>query len=410
MEHDRRKLIPELCELICHGINSVSKCSLNNDCANCFKNCLKTNPQYPYYYYPPPPPQEFPFYSSSNQNQHKITNYFILILSLLALIFLLVCIRAIYVNCSSRRRRFRSSAVARTRTPPPPSSSLSARVQQIQVMNFDDEQHDESVVDHPIWYIRTQGLHESVINAISVCKYKKGEGLIEGTECSVCLSEFEQDESLRLLPKCHHAFHLPCIDTWLTSHTNCPMCRAPILNTNPTIPRVESLESIVVDSHAQTEVSDENSAETQSNLGFENRVFDSELRNGAAEEEDEGGQLEVCENGRPDVNAVSGSISNRPRRSVSMDDSFVAGINNVLAIVVSKECNGNEDSVLKVNGSENLATTSKGSNSTSFSFRSARYLQGIPSPMKRSSSYNGKFLLSWYSRNQKKPNAILRSF
>ncbi|CAK8537450.1 unnamed protein product [Lathyrus sativus] len=68
-----------------------------------------------------------------------------------------------------------------------------------------------------------------------------------------------------------------------------------------------------------------------------------------------------------------------------------------------------DDSVSKVNGSENSATTSKGG-SSSFSFRSTRYLQGVASPMKRSSSYNGKFLLSWYSRSQKKPNAILRSF
>ncbi|CAL5183234.1 unnamed protein product [Lathyrus oleraceus] len=305
-------------------------------------------------------------------------------------------------------RRLR--AVARTRAPPPPSSSsLSSRIQQALVMNFDDEQQHDSVVDHPIWYIRTLGLQQSVINAISVCKYKKGEGLIEGTECSVCLSEFEEDESLRLLPKCHHAFHLPCIDTWLRSHTNCPMCRAPIVNTNPTIARVESLESVVVDSHSTSlehRNVDENSGESESNLGFENRVHDSELRNRV---EGEGGQLEVCENGRPVVDAVSGS-SIRPRRSVSMDDSFVVGINNVVATVLSKESNGDEDSVSKVNGSENLATTSKGGSSSSFSFRSTRYLQGVPSPMKRSSSYNGKFLLSWYSRNQKKPNAILRSF
>ncbi|CAK8530335.1 unnamed protein product [Lathyrus sativus] len=399
MEHLHRKLIPELCELICHGIDSVSKCSLNNDCANCFKNCLKTNPQYPNYYYPPPPPsppppqQEFPIYSSSNQNQHKLTNYFIITLSILAFIFFLVCIRAIYVNFRSRTRRTRLRTVARTRAPPSTN-------QQIQVMNFDDEQqHHDSIVDHPIWYIRTQGLQQSVINAISVCKYKKGEGLIEGTECSVCLSEFEEDESLRLLPKCRHAFHLPCIDTWLRSHTNCPTCRAPIVNTtNPTIARVESLESVVVDSHSSSMEHghvDENSGETESNLGFENRV------------EGEGGQLEVCENGRPVVDAVSGNI--RPRRSVSMDDSFAAGINNVVATVLSKECNGNEDSVSKVNGSENSATTSKGG-SSSFSFRSTRYLQGVASPMKRSSSYNRKFLLSWYSRNQKRPNAILRSF
>ncbi|XP_058751916.1 E3 ubiquitin-protein ligase RING1-like [Vicia villosa] len=405
-----RKLISEICDSICHINEALPNCSSNKDCTVCFNICL-TNLQNPNYYSPPPPPppppqQEFPFYNS-NQNQHKITNYFILTLSLLAFIFLLVSIRAIYVNFRSRRRT-RLRAVARTRTPPPQSATREIG------MNFDDEQHDDdSIVDHPIWYIRTQGLQQSVINAINVCKYKKGEGLIEGTDCSVCLSEFEEEESLRLLPKCHHAFHLPCIDTWLSSHTNCPMCRAPIVSTNPTIARVESLESIVVDSGTQIEVSDENSGETESNLGFENRVFDSELRNGAVEEEDEGGQLEVCENGRPVVDAVSGSISIRPRRSVSMDDSFVAGINNVLATVESKECNGNEDCVSKVNesanlaGSANLEATSKGS--SSFSCRSARYLQGVPSPMKRSSSYNGKFLLSWYSRNQKKPNAILRS-
>ncbi|GER57828.1 RING/U-box superfamily protein [Striga asiatica] len=70
------------------------------------------------------------------------------------------------------------------------------------------------------------GLDGSLIEKITVCRYRKGDGLIEGTECAVCLSEFEENESLRLLPKCSHAFHLPCIDTWLKSHSNCPLCRA----------------------------------------------------------------------------------------------------------------------------------------------------------------------------------------
>ncbi|KFK29980.1 hypothetical protein AALP_AA7G202100 [Arabis alpina] len=84
------------------------------------------------------------------------------------------------------------------------------------------------IIDHPIWHIRTIGLNPSVISSIKVCKYSKSDGVVEGTDCSVCLSEFEEEETLRLLPKCKHAFHLSCIDTWLRSHTNCPLCRAPI--------------------------------------------------------------------------------------------------------------------------------------------------------------------------------------
>lgn len=49
---------------------------------------------------------------------------------------------------------------------------------------------------------------------------------MESSDCSVCLSEFQENERLRLLPECSHAFHVPCIDTWLKSHSNCPLCRA----------------------------------------------------------------------------------------------------------------------------------------------------------------------------------------
>ncbi|ESQ47160.1 hypothetical protein EUTSA_v10028253mg, partial [Eutrema salsugineum] len=55
------------------------------------------------------------------------------------------------------------------------------------------------------------GLNGTLIKSITVYKYRKGEGFIDGSDCSVCLSEFEENESLRLLPKCNHAFHLPCI-------------------------------------------------------------------------------------------------------------------------------------------------------------------------------------------------------
>lgn len=48
----------------------------------------------------------------------------------------------------------------------------------------------------------------------------------EALECAVCLGEFEDHETLRLLPKCSHVFHPDCIDTWLSSHVTCPVCRS----------------------------------------------------------------------------------------------------------------------------------------------------------------------------------------
>ncbi|KAK9113203.1 hypothetical protein Scep_020722 [Stephania cephalantha] len=47
-------------------------------------------------------------------------------------------------------------------------------------------------------------------------------------DCAVCLLEFEENDYVRTLPACAHAFHVDCIDIWLRSHANCPLCRAGI--------------------------------------------------------------------------------------------------------------------------------------------------------------------------------------
>ncbi|KAK4781014.1 hypothetical protein SAY87_017120 [Trapa incisa] len=52
-----------------------------------------------------------------------------------------------------------------------------------------------------------------------------------GTECVICLSEFTPGERVRLLPKCHHGFHVRCIDKWLGAHTSCPTCRHCLIET-----------------------------------------------------------------------------------------------------------------------------------------------------------------------------------
>ncbi|KAI4301433.1 hypothetical protein L6164_034712 [Bauhinia variegata] len=47
-------------------------------------------------------------------------------------------------------------------------------------------------------------------------------------ECAVCLSEFEDGDTGRVLPNCNHAFHCHCIDKWFRSRSNCPLCRTPV--------------------------------------------------------------------------------------------------------------------------------------------------------------------------------------
>ncbi|KAI3734863.1 hypothetical protein L6452_14343 [Arctium lappa] len=66
----------------------------------------------------------------------------------------------------------------------------------------------------------------SMAGLIPAHKHKKGMGSEDDEPmCAVCLSEFEEGEELRTLPDCMHSFHVPCIDMWLYSHRNCPICR-----------------------------------------------------------------------------------------------------------------------------------------------------------------------------------------
>lgn len=74
----------------------------------------------------------------------------------------------------------------------------------------------------------TSGLDASVIEAFPTFRYSTVKTLRigkEALECPVCLVEFEEDETLRLIPQCCHVFHPGCIDAWLRSNTTCPLCR-----------------------------------------------------------------------------------------------------------------------------------------------------------------------------------------
>ncbi|XP_043714837.1 E3 ubiquitin-protein ligase ATL6-like [Telopea speciosissima] len=74
-----------------------------------------------------------------------------------------------------------------------------------------------------------RGLDPAVIETFSTFAYshvkdhKLGNGALE---CAVCLNEFVDDDTIRLLlPNCDHVFHPDCIDAWLSKRTTCPVCR-----------------------------------------------------------------------------------------------------------------------------------------------------------------------------------------
>lgn len=82
-----------------------------------------------------------------------------------------------------------------------------------------------------------KGVDSSVLETFPIMEYaavKKLSTVKGPLECAVCLSEFADDESLKLLPGCFHVFHPECIDQWLENHTTCPVCRADL--SNPSVP------------------------------------------------------------------------------------------------------------------------------------------------------------------------------
>ncbi|XP_010489570.1 PREDICTED: putative RING-H2 finger protein ATL49 [Camelina sativa] len=81
-----------------------------------------------------------------------------------------------------------------------------------------------------LFSLHDSGVDQSFIDTLPVFQYKSIMGLkIYPFDCPVCLCEFETEDKLRLLPKCSHAFHVGCIDTWLLSHSTCPLCRSNLL-------------------------------------------------------------------------------------------------------------------------------------------------------------------------------------
>ncbi len=97
-----------------------------------------------------------------------------------------------------------------------------------------------------LFHLHDAGVEQAFIDTLPVFAYGSIRGLKDSADCAVCLNEFGEDDRLRLLPKCNHAFHLSCIDTWLLSNSTCPLCRRSLLPDDPPAAAASS-SSVAVD-------------------------------------------------------------------------------------------------------------------------------------------------------------------
>ncbi|MFQ6646790.1 hypothetical protein Gotur_019869 [Gossypium turneri] len=100
-------------------------------------------------------------------------------------------------------------------------------------MDSSNRDHEIGVTNYPI---AEQGMHgpplqkhEEASRPImvgTVVQYKNEEGTESRcTECVICLEEFKDGDSCRVLTNCNHLYHQLCIDEWLVKDSHCPLCR-----------------------------------------------------------------------------------------------------------------------------------------------------------------------------------------
>ncbi|KAF5449825.1 hypothetical protein F2P56_030230 [Juglans regia] len=153
---------------------------------------------------PPPPLPNVSGYQK--QSGGKISPAILFIIIILAVIFFISGLLHLLIRFLVKHRS--SSSITESNGYPDMSESDTFQRQLQQLFQLHDS-----------------GLDQAFIDALPVFLYKEIMGLKEPFDCAVCLCEFSEQDKLRLLPMCSHAFHLDCIDTWLLSNSTCPLCR-----------------------------------------------------------------------------------------------------------------------------------------------------------------------------------------
>ncbi|PIA58568.1 hypothetical protein AQUCO_00500475v1 [Aquilegia coerulea] len=344
------------------------------DCSQGF--CSIYCPQWCYIIFPPPPPLAF----SEDDSKANFSPLVIAIIGILASAFLLVSYYTVISKYCGNRDSSRRNA----------NHDASEEI---------GENQNQS--NNELLQVSTTGLDEALIKLIAVCIYKKGDGLVEGADCSVCLSEFQEDESLRLLPKCSHAFHLTCIDTWLKSHSNCPLCRANVVISNhspvqvlTTVPESSS------DNGSSTESEQDNHTVVVRVEDTERRTEETSLPNEPVPKIHSRAASDVGGSNNRDIIIEIKDEGVQPiRRSLSMDSSTHDRVSVADILSTSEE----DDSDIDINqyqaGAQSSSKYRVGEHSKSKYRTRVLHCVSSPTPMKRSVS-SGRFSFTRQGRGR----------
>jgi hypothetical protein len=80
---------------------------------------------------------------------------------------------------------------------------------------YNDEEYD--------YFINCKEINNKVCKPVRI---KENDDLIINKECcNICCEDYITGQYKRTLPNCNHIFHKKCVDKWLKTKSNCPICR-----------------------------------------------------------------------------------------------------------------------------------------------------------------------------------------
>jgi hypothetical protein len=86
----------------------------------------------------------------------------------------------------------------------------------------EEEEHDND--EEYDYFINCKEINNKVCKPVRI---KENDNLIINKECcNICCEDYITGQYKRILPSCNHIFHKKCVDKWLKTKSNCPICRS----------------------------------------------------------------------------------------------------------------------------------------------------------------------------------------